>query len=216
VAAKWRALAPPEFVFCIKAWQLITHAPSSPTYRRLRRAIKPHDRELLGYFRDTEAVWEAWKKTREIAQVLQASIVLFQCPASFQAKPENVENLSRFFRKVAAQPFRLAGEPRGAWPPEWFVGCALNMALIHCVDPFVQQALCGDTLYWRLHGQGSYSYRYTDQDLAQPRTSFLLRQNDRPAYILLNNISMKQDAARFMQLHFNRADPLLLPRANIV
>jgi uncharacterized protein YecE (DUF72 family) len=34
VAAKWRALAPPGFVFCIKAWQLITHASTSPTYPR--------------------------------------------------------------------------------------------------------------------------------------------------------------------------------------
>ena len=39
VATRWRATAPSDFEFCIKAWQLITHSPSSPTYRRLRRPI---------------------------------------------------------------------------------------------------------------------------------------------------------------------------------
>ena len=34
-AARWRAAAPPPFVFSVKAWQLITHEPASPTYRRL-------------------------------------------------------------------------------------------------------------------------------------------------------------------------------------
>jgi len=33
-AFKWRSAAPPEFEFAVKAWQLITHAPSSPTYRK--------------------------------------------------------------------------------------------------------------------------------------------------------------------------------------
>jgi uncharacterized protein YecE (DUF72 family) len=32
----WRAEAPSEFEFTSKAWLLITHGASSPTYRRLR------------------------------------------------------------------------------------------------------------------------------------------------------------------------------------
>ena len=34
---KWRAQAPPEFEFTMKAWQVITHLGTSSTYRRLRR-----------------------------------------------------------------------------------------------------------------------------------------------------------------------------------
>jgi len=30
----WRAKAPADFEFTIKAWQVITHAGTSPTYRR--------------------------------------------------------------------------------------------------------------------------------------------------------------------------------------
>jgi uncharacterized protein YecE (DUF72 family) len=32
-AAKWRSAAPEDFEFTLKAWQVITHEPSSPTYR---------------------------------------------------------------------------------------------------------------------------------------------------------------------------------------
>ena len=39
-AEKWRASAPRQFEFTLKAWQLITHEPSSPTYRRLKKKIK--------------------------------------------------------------------------------------------------------------------------------------------------------------------------------
>jgi hypothetical protein len=32
VTKRWKSKAPPEFRFCLKAWQLITHTPSGPTY----------------------------------------------------------------------------------------------------------------------------------------------------------------------------------------
>jgi uncharacterized protein YecE (DUF72 family) len=200
VAARWRALAPPDFVFCIKAWQLITHASTSPTYRRLRHPIAPSDRDLYGSFQDTEAVWQAWQKTLEIAQAVQASVVLFQCPASFQPVRANVQNLSRFFRKVGPQSFRLAWEPRGAWPAELVHDLCAEHGLIHCVDPFINSAVYGDQLYWRLHGRGSYSYVYSDQELAELKTWFLDSQTDHSAYILFNNVSMREDAERLMKL----------------
>ena len=36
---RWKEETPRHFEFTMKAWQLITHEPSSPTYRRLRMAI---------------------------------------------------------------------------------------------------------------------------------------------------------------------------------
>src|SRR2546425_13146124 len=38
-AAKWRAKAPPQVPFCVKAAPFITHEATSPTYRRPRRGI---------------------------------------------------------------------------------------------------------------------------------------------------------------------------------
>src|ERR687898_3656368 len=45
---RWRALAPPDFEFTIKAWQLVTHDASSPTYRRLRTPLTDRDRAEAG------------------------------------------------------------------------------------------------------------------------------------------------------------------------
>jgi uncharacterized protein YecE (DUF72 family) len=73
VAARWRTFAPAEFEFCIKAWQLITHAPSNPTYRRLRHPIDDERSGFCGSFQDTDEVWQAWIKTREIAEAVNFS-----------------------------------------------------------------------------------------------------------------------------------------------
>jgi uncharacterized protein YecE (DUF72 family) len=45
---KRRQEAPPDFIFTLKAWQLITHPPQSSTYRRLKTPIATdrHDRLL--------------------------------------------------------------------------------------------------------------------------------------------------------------------------
>jgi uncharacterized protein YecE (DUF72 family) len=202
VAMRWRSIAPPDFHFCIKAWQLITHTPASPTYRRLRAPVRSDERDLLGSFRDTEPVCRAWERTREIATVLDARLVVFQCPASFLPSAANIGNFSKFFLRLGAQPFQLAWEPRGAWPPELVYELCVEHGLIHCVDPFLNQSVHGDALYWRLHGKGSYSYRYTDADLEELRRMFSRQKEGRQAYILFNNLAMKDDAGRFQQMIF--------------
>ena len=200
VAARWRSSAPVDFVFCMKAWQLITHTPASPTYRRLKVPVSQEERDLLGSFRDTEPVWRAWERTRQIADALQARVVVFQCPASFGPSPENVENLAKFFRRLGPQPFQLAWEPRGpAWPPALVHDLCSQHRLVHCVDPFVNLPVYGEILYWRLHGRGSYFYRYTDEDLAELKRMFTVHQTDE-SYVMFNNVPMKEDAERFRNL----------------
>src|SRR5947209_7942616 len=78
LASKWRALAPASFHYCLKAWQLITHTPASPTYRKLKSKISSAEHDLVGSFRPTEQVILAWERTAEIAQALNARVVLFQ------------------------------------------------------------------------------------------------------------------------------------------
>jgi uncharacterized protein YecE (DUF72 family) len=207
VAARWRATSPPGFEFCIKAWQLITHAASSPTYRRLRRPIEAERSAFFGSFQDTDEVWQAWMKTVEIAKAVEAGVVLFQCPASFRANRLNIENLSRFFQKIGPQSFRLAWEPRGPWPAEIVRDFCAQYRLIHCVDPLVSVPDCEGASYWRLHGRGSYSYRYTDGDLVELKKLLFLAPTESPAYILFNNITMKEDAKRFRLLLDNNESP---------
>lgn len=202
LATKWRNLAPPSFRFCVKAWQLITHTPKSPTYRRLKSRLSTTEAELTGSFKPTEQVWLAWERTEGVARALRASVVLFQCPKSFEPTAEHISSFREFFSRVQKNEFRLAWEPRGDWPSELVAELCGQFDLLHCVDPFEREAVQGDSLYWRLHGRGGYSYRYSDLELAQ-LSEKLKRDEERttgPSYVLFNNVWMKEDAQRFQTL----------------
>ena len=199
VVRKWRAAAPLDFQFCIKAWQLITHTAASPTYRRLRSPLPASDRDAVGAFRQTEQVWQAWLRSLEVARVLDARVILFQCPKSFLPSNENLMNCSAFFRKVHREHFRLAFEPRGeAWTEDIVRDFCAEYDLLHCVDPFDTTSLHEDIRYWRLHGRGSYSYRYTDADLAL--LGRMLAERPQSGYLMFNNFSSKADALRLLKL----------------
>src|SRR3954469_3584659 len=66
---RWRAEAPSDFEFTIKAWQLITHDASSPTYRRLKAPLSLADRAEAGGFRASSVVRRAWERTVECAAI---------------------------------------------------------------------------------------------------------------------------------------------------
>jgi len=99
-AKKWQEAAPQDFEFTMKAWQLITHEPSSPTYSRLGRVIDPSENEHYGGFRCTKEVLEAWECTAMVAYELGATHVVFQCPASFKPTEDNIENMRKFFSRI--------------------------------------------------------------------------------------------------------------------
>lgn len=195
-ALRWRQEAPPGFCFTLKAWQLITHEPSSPTYRRLARPVSPEAAQRLGGFRPSQEVQDAWRATRKIAGALHAAVVVFQCPASFTPTEEHVRNLSAFFSSLGREAFRIAWEPRGPWPPELIRELCRRLDLIHCVDPFRDPCLSEGPVYYRLHGIDGYRYRYGDDDL-QKLLSFC---EGREGYVMFNNLTMKEDALRFMAL----------------
>lgn len=197
-AAKWRAAAPPEFRFCLKAWQLITHEPSSPTYRRLKAPVAAGRRDRFGAFRPTDEVFQAWAKTREIADAVAAAVIVFQCPASFRPTVENVRNLENFFGAIERGAFTFAWEPRGEWPRELVGDLCRRLALLHCVDPLAGEPVTsGDLAYFRLHGRGGYRYRYSDEELEEIRRRTGRSAN---AYVMFNNTYMKDDALRFRAL----------------
>ena len=195
-AEKWRGTAPRDFEFTMKAWQLITHEPSSPTYRRLKGKIEPMKSDRYGRFRATPEVMEAWRRTAMFARTLGVSIVVFQCPASFRPTKQNVGNMREFFSRIDRMDFRFAWEPRGVWPEELVLQVCEELQVIHCVDPFKNKPQYGEFQYFRLHGITGYDYRYTDVDLQGLRKWV----DKRPTYLLFNNNWMKDDALRFIDL----------------
>ncbi|HYG83238.1 MAG TPA: DUF72 domain-containing protein, partial [Pyrinomonadaceae bacterium] len=113
---RWRAEAPKDFEFTLKAWMLITHEARSPTYRRLKRELSESEREQCGSFRPTPIVREAWGVTLACARALKARRVLFQCPASFRPTKENVKNMREFFETMERpRGMQFLWEPRGDW-----------------------------------------------------------------------------------------------------
>lgn len=200
VARRWKALAPPEFHFCLKAWQLITHTPASPTYRRLKAKVSAEEGELYGSFRPTEQVRLAWERTQEIAEILHAEVVVFQCPKSFLPSRENVRNLRAFFQEVDRRHRIFAWEPRGEdWSSELVRDLCAENDLVHCVDPFQSESAYGKHLYWRLHGKTGYRYRYTDEDLAELEQKLDRHEDVDRSFIMFNNICSKDDAMRFLE-----------------
>ena len=194
-AERWRERAPEEFQFTLKAWQLITHPASSPTYRRLREALTEAARERCGFFRDTEEMWAAWERTDEIRATLRAPLVVFQCPARFTPTEEHIENLRRFFSRVPRSGWAPVWEPRGEWPNDVVASLCRELELTHCVDPFAAESVGGKIVYYRLHGKTGYRYRYTDADLRWLAGQIPRR---RRVYCLFNNVSMAEDAQRFL------------------
>ena len=193
---RWRAQAPPAFEFTMKAWQVITHAGTSRTYRRLKSPFTDRQRAEAGGFRVNETVMGAWKTTLACAKRLRASAILFQCPASFRATDESAEAMRRFFGEIGRpEGIRFLWEPRGLWPDDLVASLCRELALVHAVDPFVRPSLTPEAIYWRLHGNGSHYASYTDEELQQLHA--WLPAGEGP-YVMFNNIPRVEDAKRFM------------------
>ncbi len=197
LAQKWKREAPTDFEYAMKAWQLITHEPKSPTYRRLKMKIQKAREDQYGSFKPTEEVRTAWETTREIADALAAKIIIFQCPASFTPDSEHMKNLKQFFSRIKMEAHILAWEPRGKWLPSDIKFICRELDLLHVVDPFVSSQTYGDISYYRLHGRNGYRYKYTVDDLELLRD---LAQEKKDCYVMFNNVYMFEDAAAFNEL----------------
>lgn len=201
VFRRWLAYTPRTLEYTMKVWQLVTHAANSPTYRRLQRPLDVAAEP--GSFRDSPAVEEGWRRSLRCAELLSATAMLFQCPASFTPSDENVTRMRRFFERIERPRARLLWEPRGSkWVAERALALSLcrEFNLVHVVDPFVTTPEPGHPVYWRLHGITGPRHSYSDSELR--RLAALLREVNLgdPAYVMFNNIPRVGDAKRFRRL----------------
>jgi uncharacterized protein YecE (DUF72 family) len=202
---KWRAQVPSEFQFTLKAWQLITHEATSPTYRRLREKLSEREKREVGAFRLSAPVLRAWERTLECGRILGSKVILLQCPARFGPTPENKANLRSFLRKIRGdtrsksqvERLDLVWEPRGEWKPEEVKELCEELGLVQGVDPFQQMPVTAGVGYFRLHGRSGYRHRHSDAELEELRAKARAWS---PCYVLFNNLSMREDAQRFQNL----------------
>lgn len=193
---KWRAEVPSAFEFSIKAWQLITHASSSPTYRRLRSDFSQTSLATAGNFNCSTIVKEAWAATLDCADALNATHILFQCPASFKPTERNISNMREFFRTIEYPENRLlCWEPRGTeWTSEIVLDLCTELNLVHVVDPFVARTVTPENFYFRMHGRTGWRHEFTDDELDALSVLLPERSSGR---VYFNNVSMVEDAGKF-------------------
>ena len=195
--ARWRAGVPPAFEFTMKAWQLITHESTSPTYRRMKQPLPDGARGQVGAFRSTSPVLAAWQRTLECARVLRATAVLLQCPKSFRPTSDNVARLRAFLSAVERPDARLLWEPRGAWPTALLTELCRDLDLVHVVDPMQDETVTPEQTYYRLHGTTGARHVHTAEELRRLRALV----DGRPTpYVMFNNMPRVGDAERFLDL----------------
>jgi uncharacterized protein YecE (DUF72 family) len=195
---KWRAEIRDDFEFTLKAWQLITHESTSPTYKRLKKKLTEQEAAESGFFKPTSIVKEALDYTLACADALKARFVLFQCPAKFRPTEENIENLSKFVRGINRPDLHFGWEPRGKdWTSEMVREICEDLGLWHVVDPFATPTTTPQNCYYRLHGIPRWRYTYEDVELEE---LISLLPNDRLSYVFFNNVTMRQDAVRFEKI----------------
>jgi uncharacterized protein YecE (DUF72 family) len=209
-AEKWRLEAPEGFEFTVKAWQPITHPPTSPTWRKCPIKVGKERIDKYGLLRPTKENFEAWEKTVEICKALRAKICVVQCPPQFNFTPENVHNMKTFFSEIDRGGIKIAWEPRGDWKQrvEEVKALCEDLDLIHVTDILrYNPAITGEVVYARLHGlnprEYDYKYKYTDDDLAALKDKVKSFQASKveEVYVLFNNVWMAEDASRFQKLY---------------
>lgn len=197
---RWREEAPDDFVFSLKAWQLLTHEGTSPTYRRLREPLSESELTKVGSFKLNSVTRMAWNRTLALAEVLQAEAVVFQTPRSFLPIRDNLRRIYRFFETVDRQERYMVFEPRGdAWTDDVVRRVITDLTLVHAVDPFLRRPVGRGMRYFRLHGRPAYHYRYgySQADLS---ALYDMLSRTSPNWVLFNNDSMAKDAKRFIRL----------------
>ena len=211
-AKETRREAPENFEFTIKAWQVITHPHTSPTWKKMKKP--PSKVENYGYLKPTRENLLAFEKTLEVAKSLEARIVVLQTPSSMPATEFTIKQVDEFFEQ--AKSYLSAGiivgwEVRGPLLNNPELGKLLEKHnILHVVDVFRYRPLYrhnSEVLYTRLHGIGpgevNYSYNYTDEDL-EKLFSILLEERFKKAYVMFNNVKMLNNALRFKELFARR------------
>jgi uncharacterized protein YecE (DUF72 family) len=212
-ARTWRRRTPDDFLFCMKAWMALTHPNASPVWNDRREQVSEEIRKGMGDLRDTHSNRLAWKQTRQIAEILEAEVVLLQCRPSFGPTDDNVAGMHDLLSDIDRRGLQLAWEPRGDWRDERALAADLadQLDLILASDP-LRAELRSDPLprtdgdqYIRLHGLNDelydYSYDYDDQQLR--RLAEIIQQttpSDRRSFVMFNNDQKFANATRFRQL----------------
>jgi len=205
---------PSDAVVTMKAWQVITHPHTSPTWKKLKAQLMG-DINNYGYLKPSrENIW-AWEKTVEIARILKARFIVLQTPPSMACDDESLMSVIKFLeliRTTTDKDIQIGWEIRGSCKSRTdFINRVVDLGIVHIVDPLRDRpiiALTQEYLYFRLHGLGgnevNYRYKYSDEDLNNLlfATLDLVERytNISSVFVFFNNVYMFDDGFRFKEL----------------
>jgi len=204
-----RKEAPENFIFSIKAWQVITHPSKSPTWKRIKQTLYGNI-DNYGWLKPTKENFNAWNRIIEAARTLNAKFIVIQTPPSLPYTSESVKWIREFFsqiKPITPKGIHVGWEPRGEWIKEKALHDLAKILeeydIIHIVDLFKRKPLYkGGLLYTRLHGldgEINYKYKYKDEDL-EKLAKMIIDLGYRENYVLFNNIYMLKDGQRFKEI----------------
>lgn len=203
-AERWLESTKGKILFCMKAFQGITHPIASPTWKRAGTQRPKSMVENYGHLKPTKENAEAWKRTLEVCEAMHASVCVIQLPPSFTCTDTAVTDALKFFNMIL-RPVDIAVEFRHrSWADN--VGLTNTLIksadLIHITDPLKETPLSRKNIcYYRLHGLGKqlYKYNYTYDDLLKLKDAILDIECEE-TYVMFNNLSMRDDALRFQKM----------------
>jgi uncharacterized protein YecE (DUF72 family) len=133
VASQWVERTPPGFTFDVRAWSLLTGAPTLPDslWPDLQEAVRDQSRDgrrLYAVHLPAEAIDECWVRfdhaLRPLHRAGRLGAVILQYPGWFTPRPEAWAELATIAARLPD--YRLAVELRS---PKWFEGDACEGTL---------------------------------------------------------------------------------------
>jgi uncharacterized protein YecE (DUF72 family) len=206
---RWRRVAP-NLTFTMKAFQGITHPPESPTWRRSKAELRDVDPAEVGLLKVSKFTLEAWKRTEQLADALDAKVIVVQLPPSFDYGAQNVSRLREFLSSVSTVRIPAVEFRHASWFPR-LQEARETIAFcdgIVVTDPLKMEPPAQPLQYHRMHGSGgmvNYKHRYTDDELE----CLEKRVRGKEAYVFFNNLAMKEDAKRFLRTAQASTRPVL-------
>lgn len=171
---RWRRVVPKEFSFSVRVHRDLTH----------KIGLRPVDE-----------AYEAFYRTKAIADILQTPFLVLETPASYEAD----RGVRDFFSGLNLKGVKLVWEYR-ATMHEDVANLMRDFGVIQSVDLSRQKPSFNmDVAYSRLFGKGQQNiYQFTDSELLE------IQQNaeetgSRKVFMAFHGLRMNTDALRFQQ-----------------
>jgi uncharacterized protein YecE (DUF72 family) len=174
----WRRTVPPEFVFSVRCHQDLTH----------RIGFKP-----------VNEAFEVFYKMKAYCDVLRASFLVLETPASQVLDINGVRMARDFFSSVSLGGVGLVWEYRAPFAQE--IGSLMqDFGIVHSVDLSLEEpGLGSDVVYSRLFGKGRHNiYQFTDDELVEIDRRAEESQA-KTVVLAYHGVRMNIDALRFRQ-----------------